>query len=54
MQQQGHIHGHLHFPGGVFSLQHSHPGLLTEAPNTQGNVIPGQQPVLQPPQVTGG
>ena len=53
VQQQGHMHGHLHCPGGVFSLQHSQAGLLTLAPKTQGNVIPGQHPVLHP-QLTGG
>lgn len=53
VQQQGHMHGHLHFPGGVFSLQHSQPGLLTVAPNAQGKVRLGQQPVLHPEQVIG-
>ena len=47
------MHGHLHFPGGVFSLQHSQPGLLTVAPNAQGKVRLGQQPVLHPEQVIG-
>lgn len=53
-QQRGHMHGHWHRPFGGFFLQHSQPGLLTQAPNMQGNVRPEQRPQPQPPQPMGG
>jgi hypothetical protein len=46
-QQQGHIHGNLHFPFLGFFLQHSQQGLFTHAPNVTGNVTPPHPQLLQ-------